>query len=181
MKDKIKEIKYPKHKHPHGVENTPPNECRIWQCEECGYIFSDDEIREDAGLGWGHICRKTKCRCESHLEPYIPDIKALLPQGDENRLLIDEEIKKITPYGLISYMPEYKKIAKAQKALDDIKLKERDREWKERMDDKRMYHAQSAEALRVCGLGSDDEVNDFEQHEAIYNTLTRVLKEMGVE
>jgi len=46
------DIKYPEHKHPHGVENTPPNEFRIWVCEECNHIFTDEEIRNDES-GWG--------------------------------------------------------------------------------------------------------------------------------
>ena len=69
---------YPKHKHPHGVENAPPNEYRIWVCEECGHIFSDEEIREDSEVGWGHACKSHPCRkgqrCESHLEPYMPEL-----------------------------------------------------------------------------------------------------------
>lgn len=73
------ELIYPNHQHPHGVENTPPNEYRIWVCEECGRIFTDEEIRKNAEEGgWGHPCKqrnyKKEIRCESHLEPYLPDI-----------------------------------------------------------------------------------------------------------
>jgi len=68
-------LKYPEHKHPHGVRNVPPNENRIWVCEECNHIFTDSEIREDE-MGWGHTCKSHPCRkgqrCESHLEPYMP-------------------------------------------------------------------------------------------------------------
>ena len=71
------ELNYPKHNHPHGVENTKPNENRIWVCEECLHIFSDSELRND--IDWGHRCQHHPChkgqRCESHLEPYLPDIK----------------------------------------------------------------------------------------------------------
>ncbi len=73
------EIKYPKHTHPHGVENTPPNEYRVWICEECGHIFTDEDIRKDEESGvWAHICKQHPCRksqrCESHLEPYVPEL-----------------------------------------------------------------------------------------------------------
>ena len=75
MKDK--EILYPEHKHPHGVENTPPSEYRIWVCEECRHTFTDNEVRKDIEANdklWGHPCQKNGIRCESHLEPYIPEI-----------------------------------------------------------------------------------------------------------
>jgi hypothetical protein len=66
---------YPKHKHPHGVENTPENCQRIWVCEDCACILSDEELRDDDHK-IGHICKdprnKRPCRCESHLEPYMP-------------------------------------------------------------------------------------------------------------
>lgn len=71
------DLNYPDHKHPHGVENSPPNACRIWVCEECLHIFTDGEIREDMAKDWGHACKSHPCRkgqrCESHLEPYTPD------------------------------------------------------------------------------------------------------------
>jgi len=72
------QFKYPEHKHPHGVENTPPDDARLWVCEECSHIFTDAEIRLDYPQGWGHKCKAHPCRkgqrCESHLEPFIPDI-----------------------------------------------------------------------------------------------------------
>ena len=34
------ELNYPEHKHPHGIDNAPPNEYRIWVCEECFHIFT---------------------------------------------------------------------------------------------------------------------------------------------
>lgn len=42
MKNNLNKIDllYPEHKHPHGVENTPENEYRIWVCTECGKILS---------------------------------------------------------------------------------------------------------------------------------------------
>ena len=71
---------YPEHKHPHGVENAPENEYRIWVSEECGHIFTDEEIIGDKTSNpyvWGHNCKSYPVRkgqrCESHLEPYIPD------------------------------------------------------------------------------------------------------------
>lgn len=82
-----KEIIYPKHEHPHGINDVPPNESRIWVCEECLHIFTNSEIREDkkgmeipdAKEMWGHPCKAHPCRkgqrCEAHLEPYMPDIQ----------------------------------------------------------------------------------------------------------
>jgi hypothetical protein len=70
-------LNYPKHQHPHGVENTKPNDNRIWVCEECLHIFSDSELRND--IDWGHRCQHHPChkgqRCESHLESFIPELK----------------------------------------------------------------------------------------------------------
>ena len=69
---------YPEHEHPHGVENTSPDGYRIWVCEECQHIFTDDEIRKDKE-GEGHPCKchpqRKGQRCESHLDPYVPEIK----------------------------------------------------------------------------------------------------------
>ena len=68
---------YPKHAHPHGIENTLANQYRIWVCEECGYIFTDEEARNEQ-KSWGHPCNQFKNkRCESHLEPYVPEIQDL--------------------------------------------------------------------------------------------------------
>ena len=62
------------HQHPHGPQNLPPNVERIWICEECEGFFTDEEIREDLEDGdWGHKCYNSN-RCESHIEPYIPDL-----------------------------------------------------------------------------------------------------------
>lgn len=73
----IIELIYPEHKHPHGVKNTPPDEYRLWVCEECVHIFTDEEVRNDQE-GWGHLCKshphRKGQRCESHLEPYTPDV-----------------------------------------------------------------------------------------------------------
>ncbi len=75
---------YPEHKHPHGIENTSPSEFRIWVCDECSHIFTDEEVRKDElgndkPHGWGHSCKSHPCRkgqrCESHLEPYMPEIR----------------------------------------------------------------------------------------------------------
>jgi len=73
------ELTYPEHKHPHGVENVSPCGYRIWVCEECLRIFTDEEIRQDEA-GWGHTCKlhpnRKGQRCESHLEPYMPETEA---------------------------------------------------------------------------------------------------------
>ena len=73
------ELNYPEHAHPRGIDNVKPNETRIWECTECEHIFTDTEIRQDSQNGWGHTCKDHPCRkgqrCESHLEPYVPEIK----------------------------------------------------------------------------------------------------------
>jgi len=75
------DISYPKHEHPHGVEDIKPSKYRIWVCDECGHLFTDDEIRqdkEDNQWVWGHICKSHPVRkgqrYESHLEPYMPEL-----------------------------------------------------------------------------------------------------------
>jgi len=81
------ELNYPKHKHPHGVKDTQPNESRIWVCEECLHIFTDVEIRSDNPEEWGHPCKahphRKGQRCESHLEPYMPAIPERIIRGEE--------------------------------------------------------------------------------------------------
>ena len=70
-------MEYPKHKHPHGINDITPKKERIWVCEECFCAFKDDTIRKDLKKRLcGHICHKDGrySRCESHLEPYTPDI-----------------------------------------------------------------------------------------------------------
>ncbi len=66
-------MNYPKHKHPHSVNDTVPNDARLWVCEECDHILTDDEARDNAE--WGHPCKHKPQRCESHLEPYVPEVK----------------------------------------------------------------------------------------------------------
>jgi len=68
------ELNYPEHKHPHGVADTKPNPARIWVCTECQHIFTDEVVRQNVAE-WGHPCKQTGQRCESHLEPYQPAIK----------------------------------------------------------------------------------------------------------
>jgi len=66
---------YPKHNHPHGVDDMLPEADRIWVCEECACILADSEARDKSE--WGHQCKrnpKRPCRCESHLEPYYPEL-----------------------------------------------------------------------------------------------------------
>jgi hypothetical protein len=81
-------LNMPKHKHPHGVENTKPNDYRMWVCEECLHVFKDDEIRTDieSGIGY-HICKSHPCRkgqrCESHLEPFMPNVLEVKDAGKE--------------------------------------------------------------------------------------------------
>lgn len=75
-------IIYPSHQHPHGVEDLPEWEMRIWVCTECNHIFTDKEIRADLKTNqWGHVCESHPChkgqRCESHLEPYNPVLNHL--------------------------------------------------------------------------------------------------------
>lgn len=82
---------YPSHQHPHGVENTQEYACRIWACTECPYVFADEEIRKDIASGkWGHICHAKKYRnenrCESHLEPYIPELPTVNPKDGKNEV-----------------------------------------------------------------------------------------------
>ena len=72
-------LNYPEHQ-PHGVEESVPNENRIWACDECGHIFADEEAK-NIGEEWGHPCKHHPCskgqRCESHLEPYLPDLGSI--------------------------------------------------------------------------------------------------------
>jgi rubrerythrin len=72
----MNELNYPEHHHPHGVENTKPNDNRVWVCTECQHLFSDDELRND--IECGHCCKQHPCRkgqrCESHLEPFVPEL-----------------------------------------------------------------------------------------------------------
>ena len=74
---KMSKLNYPYHAHPHGIDDVAPNEIRVWICDECKHIFSDGEIR-DVKRDWGHICKSHPCRkgqrCESHIEPYLPEL-----------------------------------------------------------------------------------------------------------
>ena len=71
------ELNYPEHHHPHGIDK-PENPQRVWVCDECMCVFSDEEARE-AEDGWGHRCKDNPkvsgMRCESHLESYLPELK----------------------------------------------------------------------------------------------------------
>jgi hypothetical protein len=54
---------------------------RIWICEECNCMFTEDEVIKDESSGkWGHICKakkyKEEHRCESYLKPYILEKEA---------------------------------------------------------------------------------------------------------
>lgn len=74
------DLDYPEHKHPHGIEDTKPNSKRIWVCDECDCAFTDDELRADDKEAFGHFCKQNpqmKVRCESHLEPYMPNYSIL--------------------------------------------------------------------------------------------------------
>ena len=101
MSEKIGELNYPKHEHPHGVENTRPNEDRIWVCDECLHIFTDKEIRADAAIGqWGRVCKMHPCqkgqRCEAHVEPYLPELPLASPWV---KLAKDQKFKPIFQRG----------------------------------------------------------------------------------
>ena len=61
----MKKYKYPEHAHPHGI-NHPENPYRIWVCEDCYGVFTDEEAREARG---GCVS------CEGHLESYMPSPK----------------------------------------------------------------------------------------------------------
>jgi Zn-finger protein len=70
-------MNYPKHKHPHGIQDTMPNKYRIWVCEECHFIFSDEAARkrvERAKEGMNPCAFRIGEQCEAHLEPYIPEL-----------------------------------------------------------------------------------------------------------
>jgi hypothetical protein len=71
-------LNYPEHNHPHGVKDLQPNEYRIWVCEECRESFNDNYIRQNIQQEWGHECHNCRrfhsTRCESHLEPYLPEV-----------------------------------------------------------------------------------------------------------
>ena len=94
-KEQVKkfESNYPEHHHPHGVDDTEPNDNRIWVCTECPHIFTDAEIRDSEANGWGHDCKMHPCRkgqrCESHLEPYLPAPALYSEKPTENELLPD--------------------------------------------------------------------------------------------
>jgi hypothetical protein len=69
-------INMPRHSHPHSVFDTTPDKYRIWVCTECKHVFLDSEIRKDKADEWGHPCMylcKHSTRCESHLEPFLPE------------------------------------------------------------------------------------------------------------
>lgn len=62
------------------MKDRHPNPNRIWVCQECGHVFSDDEIRKDIASGaWGHACKHHPCRkgqrCESFLIAMLPEAK----------------------------------------------------------------------------------------------------------
>ena len=83
MLENIKgELIVPEHESPHGVDDLPPNDYRVWICEECKHIFLDKEIREDITKGWAHSCKHHPCRkeqrCESHLEPFLPELNGAI-------------------------------------------------------------------------------------------------------
>lgn len=54
-------------------EHSKPNVNRLWVCEECGKVLSDEEMRRDAATGqWGRPC-KGKMRCEAFFRAYLPE------------------------------------------------------------------------------------------------------------
>jgi len=58
--------------------DKPENPERIWVCEECNAIFSDEEIRKcESKKEWGHTCKarkyKIENRCDSYCKKYLPE------------------------------------------------------------------------------------------------------------
>jgi len=58
--------------------DKPENPKRIWVCEECNAIFTDEEVRKCMSDGkWGHTCKakkyKEEHRCESYCQKYLPE------------------------------------------------------------------------------------------------------------
>ena len=50
---------------------------RIWVCEECNVVFTEDEVMKDREIvRWGHLCKQKKYkkehRCEAYLKTYTP-------------------------------------------------------------------------------------------------------------
>ena len=93
---------YPKHKHPHGVDDAKPNKNRIWVCTECPHFFTDNEIRQDSI--WAHPCKQHPCRkrqrCESHLEPFIPELPLYSdpPSPEPPEKVREDIVKEIWKY-----------------------------------------------------------------------------------
>lgn len=61
-----------------SYHNTRENKDRVFVCEECKCLFTDEEIRKDVDdIKWGHICKakkyKKEHRCESYLTAYLPE------------------------------------------------------------------------------------------------------------
>ena len=55
-----------------SYHNTKENPMRIFVCEECRCMFTDDEIRKDISSGkWGHICKAKKYKEEHRCEAYF--------------------------------------------------------------------------------------------------------------
>jgi len=80
------------------IEKTLPNSNRIWVCEECNYVFSDEEIRKDIVTGrWGHLCKmkkyRTEVRCESYLTPYLLSREDYPPHLNQRKERRDEDSK----------------------------------------------------------------------------------------
>lgn len=58
--------------------NTKENVNRLWICEECRAVKTDEEIRKDVTSGkWGYECKAKKfrreTRCEAFHDAYIPE------------------------------------------------------------------------------------------------------------
>lgn len=73
-------VSYPEHKHPHGPSDVKADTGRVWVCTECSHIFTDSAVRvHDTEDSWGHPCQmhpqRKGQRCESHLEPFMPEVK----------------------------------------------------------------------------------------------------------
>lgn len=61
-----------------SVYSTKENVERVFICEDCQVVFTDEEIRRDIdSRKWGHLCKEKKYkkehRCESFLRAFMPE------------------------------------------------------------------------------------------------------------
>ena len=179
---------YPKHKHPHGVDDAKPNKNRIWVCTECPHFFTDNEIRQDSI--WAHPCKQHPCRkrqrCESHLEPFIPELPLYSdpPSPEPPEKVREDIVKEIWKY---TFSTE-----SSQRLADSIILKLQQAGW----GDLKEAQAEIAELLRTKAemfAEYEDKIGHLqqkevwltehcnkidEQHKEINSNLTKRIGEM---